>query len=359
MTRGSSVCTAAALACAIASTAFAQTGGGAANNHLLRLSQEHGFTFSEIGDPGNKAVLTQFNNNPTTTPRGGVDYRYRIMTREVTVGEYLQFANTVGVHLGQLGFSSVHIGGDLLQSFQVGGGGFQFYIPTGDVSPAEAMRASFAGTAMFANWLHNDKGTGIQAFQNGAYDISTFRPVPGDSAPRGQEAHNEGARFWIPTTDEWLKAGYWDPNRYGDGEGGWWQQPNSSDTQLIPGRPELGGQTNGGSAAEWPSGQVRPVESGLYPDVQSPWGLIDVSGGGGEWTENLFRPTNLLSSRRIIDGTDARIYGGLFYDDVSIIESSGTGIGGFWAIRLATVVPSPGGAAVLTLGAFVAARRKR
>ncbi len=332
---------------------------GAANNQHLRFSQEYGYTFSEIGDPGNKAVLTHFNGNPTTTPRGAVDSRYRIMTREVTVGQYLEFANTVGLHLGQLGFGSGHISGDVLQAVPIGGGAFQFVMRQPEFSPAEAMRTSFAGTALFANWLHNGQGTGIEAFQNGAYDISTFRPVPGDSAPRGQESHNEGARFWIPTTDEWLKAGFWDPNRYGEGQGGWWEQPNASDTQLIPGRPELGGQTNGGSDAEWPVGQERPLESGLYPDVQSPWGLIDVSGGAAEWTENLYRPANLLSSARIIDGTDARIHGGLFYDDVSVLESSGTSIGAFWAIRLATVVPSPGGAAVLAFGALLIARRRR
>ena len=342
----------------------ALAGGGAANNHLLRLSQEHGFTFSEIGDPGNKAVVTRLDGDPEfiTTPRGTVNYRYRIMTREVTVGEYLQFANTVGVYLGQLGFSSVHIGGDLLQSFQIGGGGFQFYIPTGDVSPAEAMRSSFAGTAMFANWLHNDKGTGIEAFQNGAYDISTFRPVAGDAAPRGQESHNAEARYWIPTTDEWLKAGYWDPNRSGDGEGGWWEQPNATDTQLIPGRPEFGGQTNGGSVAEWPAGQMRPLESGLYPDVQSPWGLIDVSGGAAEWTESFARPNNPLSKSRLIDGTDARLHAGLIYDNVDLLAASSTGSVALWGIRLAAVVPSPSGAAVLAVslnGCLAFGRRRQ
>lgn len=356
MTRGSSVRTAAALACAITPVVLAQ---GAANNHLLRMSQEHGFTFSEIGDLGNKAVQTRFNGSPVTTPRGAVDYRYRIMTQEVTIGEYLEFANAAGMHYAELGFSTGHIGGESLQAVSLGGGAVRFFIREPDYSPAEPMRATFAAAAMFANWLHNGQGAGIEAFQNGAYDISTFRPMPGDLAPRGQETHNTGARFWIPTTDELLKAGFWDPNRYGEDEGGWWEQPNASDTQLIPGRPELGGQTNGGSETEWPAGQERPIESGLYPDVQSPWGLIDVSGGAAEWTENLYRPTNLLSSRRIIDGTDARIYGGLLYDNVSVIESSSTGIGAFWAIRLAAVVPSPSGAAVICFGALLAARRRR
>lgn len=358
MTRGSSVRTAAALAFAITPVVLAQ---GAANNHLLRLSQEHGFTFSEIGDLGNATVITRLESDPPfiTSPRGSVDYRYRIMTQEVTIGEYLDFANAAGMHYAELGFSTAHLGGQSLQAVSLGGGAVGFYIREPDFSPAEPMRATFAGAAMFANWLHNDKGTGIEAFQNGAYDISTFRPVPGDLAPRGQEAHNVDARFWIPTADEWIKAAHWDPNRYGDGEGGWWEQPNSSDTQLIPGRPELGGQTNGGSEAEWPAGQERPVESGLYPEVQSPWGLIDVSGGAAEWSETFARPNNPLSKSRLIDGTDARIFGGLLYDQVGIDEASNTGVGAYWAIRLAAVVPSPGGVAVLALGALLAARRRR
>ena len=103
--------------------------------------------------------------------------------------------------------------------------------------------------------------------------------------------------------DEWVKAGYYDPDRFGEGEGGWWDFPDSSDTQLIPGRPELGGQTNAGSDTEWPSGQARPHEVGLYPGTQSPWGLLDVSGGASEWTESLLGG---LSNGRLAKGTDTR-----------------------------------------------------
>lgn len=338
--------------------ALAGGGGGAANNHLLRLSQEHGFTFSEIGDPGNPSIKTRLAGGPTflTTPRGGVDFRYRIMTREVTVGQYLEFASAVGPYLEQLGFGGFHVGAESLDYVRVGGV-YHFSLSPA-VGADEPMRTSFAGTVMFANWLHNDKGTSIEAFQNGAYETATFRPVPGDLVPRGQETHNDGARYWIPTTDEWLKAGHWDPNRYGEDEGGWWEQPNSSDTQLIPGRPELGGQTNGGTNAEWPQGQVRPLDGGLYPDMQSPWGLLDVSGGAAEWTETLFRPTNLLSNLRIIDGSESRATTGLNFDDVALLGADTSGA--LYGIRLATVVPSPGGAAVLAgcLSAFIAFRRR-
>lgn len=98
-------------------------------------------------------------------------------------------------------------------------------------------------------------------------------------------AHNPDAKYWIPTWDEWLKAAHYDPNKANsDGStGGWWQYSNASDTPYVYGPPGMG-QANAGFSS--PSPFIIPL--GAYPEVQSPWGLLDMAGGGGtkEWTES-------------------------------------------------------------------------
>src|SRR4029079_18120648 len=70
----------------------------------------------------------------------------------------------------------------------------------------------------FANWLHNGQGSGDT--ENGAY---TIRPgTPGYYTI----TRNPGARWWLPSENEWYKAAY----HKNDGvTGNYWDYPTSSD----------------------------------------------------------------------------------------------------------------------------------
>ena len=345
-----------AIACAAAHAA-----PGTPNTHRLEFSEEYGLPFSRIGAPGNAPTLMRrLSNSQDARLMGAVNHEYRIMTREVTNGEFLEFARAITPYIDVIGSSAGAIAGDGLSSRRVGDS-YSFSIGQGRTAD-EPIRTTFVAAAMYANWLHNGKGSTIEAFQNGAYDAETFRRLPGQPVPVGQASRNADARFWIPSMDEWVKAGYYDPDRFGEGDsggdsggGGWWDFPDSSDTQLIPGRPELGGQTNAGSPDEWPSGQTRPHEVELYPDTQSPWGLLDVSGGASEWTESLLGG---LSSARLAKGTDTRFGGDLFADEL-VWFGHGSPLS-FGGIRLAAVIPAPsGGGIVLVAGGVLFTRRRR
>lgn len=193
---------------------------------------------------------------------------------------------------------------------------------------------------MFCNWLHHGKSSALSALEYGAYDASTW----GDDGSRFTDdpTHLPDARYWIPTLDEALKAMNYDPDRYGEGQGGWWLYPNMSDEPPIPSTPGEG-TTNAGlhlpSWGEW------DIPLGAYSDMVSPWGLLDTTGGEREWTEEIVPPGE--KAERAIVGAAASDDNHVVHDHVSSLQSLFPGTGTTDAgLRIATTVPAPG---VLTI----------
>jgi len=246
------------------------------------VAPDYDFQWATIGAVGNEP----WRGPPFSSiveGRGSVGYEYRISKLELTTGQYLEFFNTFAPYDLQLAhdltpgtwgatdINTPHTHFELRTD-----------IPNAAMVPLNGI--SWRAAAMYCNWLHNGKATGLWAIQNGAYDTSTFGEAP-DESITDQPTHSPGAKFWIPTLDEWLKSAHYDPSK-GD-DGGWWLYPTTSDTAPVPGRPgEPGAQTGAGLAfAEGFDPVFIPL--GSYPDVQSPWGLLDCSGGASEWTEFL------------------------------------------------------------------------
>ncbi len=320
--------------------------------------QDHGFRWSTIGDPGNPAhvIPAQF---PWQTDRriGRTNYRYRIMTREVTVGEWFEFVQAYAPYVATNQAAAPGLTGEnnLIQFHGFAGG-----IPQYGLVEANAnlpMPAGWRFAARFANWLGNDKADAAWAFETGAYDTSTFGTTQnkmGINLITDQQARSEGARYFLPTFDEWTKAGHWDPNRYGEGQGGYWDYPTTSDTAPVSGAPDQGGETNGGP---FPPGQVRPLDVGSFPDVQSPWGLLDVSGGAMEWMENIDHPA--LPGGRQAAGSSiySPIQDPAYFDLLGrVFNDSSNALHG---VRLASIIPGPGtGPALVVVSALLARRRR-
>ncbi len=279
-----------------------------------------------------------------------ISHDYRMMTREVTNTEWLQFVQAFAPHLASTGVgatSSQFRGTGIEWLGSVGG------VPQYRVSSEYANRPADPGwrfVARFCNWLHNGKPlpaqspggvVPIEAFSSGAYDTSTFAQVKNKSGIpvfTDQTTRSEGAQFWIPSLDEWVKAMYWDPNKSGVGQEGYWLYPITSDTAPIPGDPALGGQTNAGM---FPQGQSRPLDVGSYPNVHSPWGLLDGSGGTSEWLEEWTSPST--HQVRLLGGSPASSLW-----DPSIADRLGAfrlraPVNSGGGIRLASlVIPAPG-----------------
>lgn len=301
---------------------------------------DYGLDFVTVGDAGNAPFV------PTDTtwvdhPIGGVDHEYRIMRTEVTVGQWLEFANA---------YAPYYTGSRL--NPEITG----YWLSPDSLDPNVPARYHIVGSAQnftadtswrmaarFCNWLQNGKRTDRAAFESGVYDTSTF----------GKDSHNfftdqsdpsPGAKYWLPSWDEWVKAAYYDPNKNGQGQGGYWKFPTSSDTAPVQGLPGDGGETNA-DAAHWedPHGFL---DVGSYANVQSPWGLLDTSGSLSEWTGS-WASVEMNFTRKYMGSS---LFSGDWIDK-DRIDGYGdafprvTGIG----FRLATTVPSPSAIAPLAL----------
>ncbi len=331
-------------------TALALAASAAATVHA-DIDPLSGIEFVTVGAVGNAAWAGNGQTQDQAIGRGSVGYEYRIGRFEVTTLQWVEFFNAA---IGRAD-SLPHIVAPQTWAatvdptyqgpgtrYRVGAGGEMY--PVGDIGWRMA--------AMYCNWLHNGKSNDREAFMSGAYDVSTFGSVGG--VITDQEARSPGARYFIPTWDEWLKAAHYDPNKQNsDGStGGWWTQANGTDSMLVYATPANGGQANA-----WFNNGAFNIPLGAYANTQSPWGLFDVAGATSEWTESL----SITSG-----GTRYRIHDGSYWTGLPAIDELRTRSASLpmtltydYGFRIAAAVPAPGVGAVLGLCLAHLARRRR
>lgn len=344
-----------------------------------------GIDFVRITHPGNAPWMgsppQQFPPIPNQAlGRGSVSYEYNIGRFEVTTSQWVQFYNAAFDRPAddRLPWLIPPTFWGAQGTTPNTPGGLRWQVPPGnEMRPVGNI--SWRMAAMYCNWLHNNKNTAREAFLSGAYDVSTFGPN-GTGGFGDQQTRSPGARYFIPSWDEWLKAAHYDPHKNGPEQGGWWTYPNATNSPLIPGPPGVLVSTNlmtfpqpdpngvpaqtnyGWESSFFPGYSPFTVPLGAYPDQQSPWGLLDVSGATTEWTEGI----------RTIDGGGMyRIYDGSYWGNL------GSGVGDpVWlyvgatepwisdlshGFRIASIVPGPSPLLVMVLssGCVLVTQRKR
>jgi hypothetical protein len=307
---------------------------------------DYGQEWRTIGAAGN-AAATQSQFQLLDRPVGAVNYEFRMARTEVTNAQYLDFLIALNDVVPQPQNLVVAMcGAEITRSGTAGS--YTWTIWSGAHNMGATMGWHYA--AMYCNWLHNDQRRDAAAFLSGAYDVSTYWPNPGPP----QLTHSPGARFWLPSRDEWTKAMHYDPNKNGPGQGGYWMFPTSSDTLPVGGPPGTPGAQTGAGEYDAAPNYARIYDVGSYPLTQSPWGLLDGSGGQREWCEGdgNFEVLGIRGSRNLDDSIDLhdpldRYRYGVFYGPDA-------------GIRLASMVPAPGVAFTLAGGiAAVVVRRRR
>jgi hypothetical protein len=223
--------------------------------------------------------------------------------------------------------------------------------------------------AMYCNWLHNGGAAAAgpggvvprENFLDGAYDVSTFGYT--GTVFTDQWAHHPGARYWIPTWDEHLKASHYDPALNNDA-GGWWRYNISSDTAPVYGPPVVmvngqPTQANGlWDSSDFPGFSPFNIPLGAYASVQSPWGLFDTAGGTAEWTEEVILTNGFFPTARVFDGS-AWASDGTFADLVNRRGGDAPSFSFYdLGFRVASSVPSPGSSA-LEIGLLLTLSQRR
>lgn len=312
--------------------------------------ERYGMDFSVVGAPGNAPFAGgPFGNNAGT---GDIDHAYAIGRTQITNGQWVEFANSYRPFItGNPDFAGIAEG--LFIRYDAG----QDRYITRPGSEQFAANVSWRMAARYCNWLHNDKRLDAAAFATGAYDTTTF--TADGVFPFGDALDPmPGARVRLPLIDEWIKAAYFDPQRHGQDQPGYWLFPNRTDSVLPPGLPGTSGQTTAGLSTvglpffSW----YLPVAA--YPTVQSPWGLFDLSGSGRDWGSEA---TIDLSSRftfgsqrldlvpEFSDSLEWFPIGASFASDV--FPSAG--------VRLIFVIPAPSAALLACIAPTIFAPRRR
>lgn len=295
------------LVCAAAGAAVGATSAIAQPLNLpaapagVQVTTSYGIEFSTFSAVGNPAIPAGGSIGfPRPYPgRGSITTAYRISRTEISAPQWVDFTRAYVQTFGVPTNPNVQIdifGGVIDFDPQSG----EIVVPVG--AERSSVRCSWRTAAMFCNWLHNDRGQGAvqgaAAFASGAYDTSTFvtRTFPDPSGFPGnvtystdQLTRSPGARFWIPSLDEWMAAAFYNPAQPVGSESGWmryvWnsnQYPNEPNGPGNPVGPRFGAPGTPGVVS---SGNFEFAPIASYPEIQSPWGLLDLAGGVAEWTE--------------------------------------------------------------------------
>ncbi|MBL8746957.1 MAG: SUMF1/EgtB/PvdO family nonheme iron enzyme [Phycisphaerae bacterium] len=273
-------------------------------------------------------------------PPGRVDYEYQISRTETTASEWLEFVRACAPYVSASEAESTVFTSTSIVLNQVSPGVFEYQLRLPELAE-RPVTMGWRFAARYCNWLHNNRGSAREAFEHGVYETSTFGGTS-QSGFTDQRVRSPGATYFIPTIDEWVKAVYWDSEQSHPeiGEQGYWLYPDSSNTPLIAGPPGVGQTSAGGWTAF-----ALPVAS--YPDVQSPWGLWDASGGAREWLETAVIDSSDRMFSRYVKGSFTGS-GNLSVNDHidQLLASSPIVTTG---LRIARIVPTPSAALVFGL----------
>jgi formylglycine-generating enzyme required for sulfatase activity len=221
-------------------------------------------------------------NAANTNGWGAVSDVFKIAKYETSNTQYVDFLNKVdvsgtnpnGVYNAQMGSDS--LGGI---TFNAGGSsGAKYTVKTG-TSPGgvaytnmPVLFTTWFSAARFTNWLQNGQQTNSSSMETGAYTLNnqTSGNIP---------ARNAGATDFLPSRDEWYKAGFFDGNTVAYKT--WPTNSNAQPTNTVS-NLSLANVANYGATA---TPTLSPISVGSYINTTSPYGAFDMFGNATEYTD--------------------------------------------------------------------------
>jgi hypothetical protein len=267
----------------LTSQAFVGNGSGLSNVAATALGANLAQRLWRVSLPF--VTITNAGNAPDVTGKGAVPYNYRLGKFEVNNHQYAAFLNAIAADDAQGVYRTnmtTDVHGGILRS---GAPGDYVYTVKPGMAHQPAVWVEFPDTLRFCNWLHNGQPSGPQnagTTEDGAYTMNP-EAVLGNTIVR-----NPGARFWIPSDDEWYKAAYHQPAEDGGDPSNYWSYPTRSNEAPFPEVPP-----GFGNSANACCGTDRTAtDVGAYVDAPSYYGTFDQAGNVEEWTEEIVFVTN-------------------------------------------------------------------
>ena len=225
-------------------------------------------------------------NAPDTTGYGAVAYDFSIGKFEVTIGQYAVFLNSVASVTSEAYLVDLwqkKMGDDVrIKGISRTGSGTKeqpYHYSVVGSSNRPISYVSWLDAARFANWMHNGATSGAST-ETGSYNLN--------GAVSGIIKKNAGAKWWIPSEDEWYKAAYY---KGGSKAAGYWVYPMQSNDS--PGNV-VGKGTNQANfwkgvfsvtqSADYPT-QTSLSEVGAFTNSPSAYGTYDQGGNVLEWND--------------------------------------------------------------------------
>jgi formylglycine-generating enzyme required for sulfatase activity len=196
------------------------------------LDKNIGFRIVTTGNPLNLPYfidIVDSGNSADTNGVGSVNYNYKISQYTITNCDYIQFLNAVSTQSDTNDTYNVQMSGDpyggIIRS--TGSAPYTYTLKTNfDNKPINFL--NIKSMMRYCNWLHNGKPIGIQDFsttEEGAYILD-----PIGITPQVSLIASNGAKYTLPTLNEWYKAAYYNPRKNGWGNGGYWTYATQSDS---------------------------------------------------------------------------------------------------------------------------------
>jgi sulfatase modifying factor 1 len=234
-----------------------------------------------IGNPGN-AADTRYPDIRITNGVGSVAKAFNIGKTEVTNSQYVAFLNAVAAadtySLYNTNMASNEWGGIVRSGVP---GSYTYAVKSAARSGTytygnkPVVYVSSADTLRFANWLNNGQPTGAEdssTTETGAYTLN--------GALVGAFVRNPGARWWIPSEDEWYKAAYYDP-----ATASYFDYPTRSNTAPNSNPPA----SDSGNSANYNCATgnclYSETDAGAYTLSSGPYGTFDQGGNAWEITD--------------------------------------------------------------------------
>ncbi len=287
--------------------------------------------YRTIGNPGNSA---------NTNSWGAVSSVFKMAATETTNTQYVAFLNSVdpnGTNPNSIYVSSMSTSANGGVVFSAGSGAGAKYAVKSGTSPTgasyNAMPVTFVSwfsAARFANWLNNG-ATPASSTEIGAYTLNNV--TSGSIVPR-----NPGATVYLPSRDEWYKAGFFNGSSYTL----WATNSGTTPTATISNLTLANAANWGGSPTS-----TGPVAAGAYVNTTSAYGLYDMIGSVTEMTDTAnaggqyqqFSGNWTISSGNIADWNSS----------AAARFANSTNTGGALGFRVAAV-PEPGTFALAGVG---------